>query len=112
MAWLLGLFMLMCISPTSRCDAQVLATPMDSTPAARFRRLALTSNAELTARRATVAAARARARAAGAATPATLTLDVDEVPGGNLSDAQSAGTSVSWDLFTAGRRSLRRAVAE
>jgi outer membrane protein TolC len=110
-AWVLVVFALMSLSPTSRCDAQVLAS-MDSTPAMRYRRLVLTSNPELTARRATVEAAGARARAAGAATPATVTLDVDEVPGGNLADAQSAGTSVSWDLFTAGRRSLRRALAE
>jgi cobalt-zinc-cadmium efflux system outer membrane protein len=110
-AWVLVVFALMSLSPTSRCDAQVLAS-MDSTPAMRYRRLVLTSNPELTARRATVEAAGARARAAGAATPATVTLDVDEVPGGNLADAQSAGTSLSWDLFTAGRRSLRRALAE
>jgi len=111
MAWLLGLCAVMWLSPTSRCDAQVLA-PMDSTPAVRLRRLVLTSNPELTARRAVVEAARARTRAAGAASPATVTVEVDEVPGGNLADAQSAGTSLSWDLFTAGRRSLRRAVAE
>ncbi len=111
MAWLLGLSPLMWLSPTSRCDAQAFA-PMDSTPAVRFRRLVLISNPEMAARRSAVEAARARVRAAGAASPATVTVEVDEVPGGNLSDAQSAGTSVSWDLYTAGRRSLRRVLAE
>lgn len=110
-AWLFGVFTPLSLSLAPRCDAQVLA-PVDSTPAVRLGHLVLTSNPEVAARRAAVEAARARARAAGAAAPATVTLDVDEVPGGNLADAQSAGTSVSWDLFTAGRRSLRRAVAE
>ena len=109
--WFLGLVALMSLSLSFRCDAQVLV-PADSTPAVRLRRMVLASNAELSAHRAAVEAARARARAAGAATPATITLDVDEVPGANFADAQSAGTSVSWDLFTGGRRSLRRAVAE
>ena len=92
--------------------AQAPPVLRDSTPAGRLRLQILTTNPEVRARRFSVDAARARARAAGAAAPATVTFDVDEVPGGNLADAQSAGASVTWDLFTSGRRSSRRAVAD
>jgi len=74
--------------------------------------LVLAGNPEVSARRAAVEAAQARARAAGAATPATVTFELDEVSGANVVDAQSLVTSVSWNLFSGGRRSLRRAVAE
>jgi len=78
----------------------------------RLRAFVLATAPEISARRSAVDAARARVRAAGGATPGTVTLDVDEVPGGDVAAAQSLGAAFSWDLFTGGRRTLRRAVAD
>src|SRR5438270_2277878 len=88
------------------------AAQTDSIASKRLRHLILLSTPEVAARRSAVEAAHARARAAGAASPATVTFDVDEVPGGNVAAAQSAGASLTWDLLTGGRRSLRRLVAD
>jgi len=85
------------------------AAQTDSIASKRLRHLILLSTPEVAARRSAVEAAHARARAAGAA---TVTFDVDEVPGGNVAAAQSAGASLTWDLLTGGRRSLRRLVAD
>jgi cobalt-zinc-cadmium efflux system outer membrane protein len=84
----------------------------DSGVYARTRAFVLTNAPELHARRSATDAARARVRAAGSATPATIDLEVEEIPNTAVGDAQSIKAFLTWDLYTGGRRGLRRAVAD
>jgi cobalt-zinc-cadmium efflux system outer membrane protein len=89
----------------------VAASAQEAPATAALREAVQRSNAELSARRATVDAARARVAATGFAEPAALSAEVEEVPGGIDLTGASVRVEVGREFLAGGRRDAARALA-